>query len=304
MRSSEPLTDPLTIEEAVELFRSSVAPDPMEDPGAAEDDPEWVADVARTIERNLDLPPVSGAIGCGQLGCAFGFRSPGARDKVLKLTSDPEEVQAATNLLGKRLRNVAKVFHSYRIGDFTIYNRFAHRELPIGLLVTERLDNVGLPSDHDGAALSEAVGRIKHRHSAWPHELAESSRQEARKRLRTASKELADYLDSGSDDLTQVADGLRELAAEGIYAVDVHQQNVGFNDYSAPGGREEIEVKIFDLGISSSPMRKKPKRIGGRREPDLFRRNAPQRNVLGVATDVCWPNVPICEARRKVAVLR
>ncbi len=184
---------------------------------------------------------------------AFGTACAMDDGRVLKLTSDPTETQAAYILTGKNLPHVVRMYGSWFVRGVRINAVLAirgggpfefgpvkktRRKWPMGINIVERVQ----PLSHDWEAargLSMTVRDYKREHDLWPEQIAKMGHERARQALKEASEGLEKTLRETADDLTRsnhvgdaklandVADALRETREQGVYAVDVHGGNVG-----------------------------------------------------------------------------
>jgi hypothetical protein len=247
-----------------------------------EADPELVEAISDIIKRNLGIEEVDEVLGSGSYGTASAVG-----DRVLKITADPEEVQAAHNIVGERLANVVRFDGAWYLGDLEIQSQYSGLWQRVGVTLMERLDWVGTGDPDSDAVLNSIVREIKDSYEVWPNFLERVSRTTARQRLKAASLALAERLAEAGGPLADLANGLWELYDRGIYAVDVHRNNVGWSE-------RDQTYKIFDIGASSAPARKKApvvKNPGG--VPEL----------PGDPADR-WPAVALTPARNPVPELR
>ena len=219
------------------------------------DDPEGhesplVDEIADIIKRNLHIDEQYDVLGCGSYGCAMSIGD----DRVLKLTSDPDEVQASHTIVGRKLEHVAEMYGAYFLGDIRVFNHQTRMDHRVGAIVLEEMDEVGFYVAHHLQGIHEKTYRevindVKDQYEVWPHELEAISRESARQRLKRASEAIIHALDERkNEEHRSIARGVAELYRLGVYVVDVHPGNVG---YRIVGTR--IVNKIFDLGVSSVP---------------------------------------------------
>jgi len=236
-------------------------------PRAFRDDPRTET-IAATL-RALGVESVKEILGAGSFGTAALLDE----QTVIKLTSDPSEVQAGSILRGQRLKHVAAVHESFFIRGVRAKTIVAERgkrkvrvKNPVGVLTTERVTPI--PEDHAAEQLSETVNEVKGHTKTWPDQLARADHAAQKARLKRASKDLEGILRDqakGLDDEGRegdsalargVADALAELRERGIYAIDAHEGNVGF---VKDGGK--VTYKLFDIGSSSPPARPKAETV-------------------------------------------
>lgn len=204
-------------------------------------------------ERDVEI------LGAGSFGTAAALSGT----HVVKLTTDPSEVQAGAVLIAKRLSHVTRVYASYFTKDVFVrvaiaWDAFKDEEIysneRAGVLLVERVT----PLDKSQRVqLSRLVNEFKQDHQLYPSQLMSLPAKEQRNRLQWASGELERQLRNSSGDRTifnGVADALRELREVGIFAIDVHGGNVGLDAAGV--------VKVFDIGSSSPPAKPKAKVFG------------------------------------------
>jgi len=267
-------------------------------------DEEFTEDVVRSIERNFGFKEVEKVLGSGSFGTASVVDAsniilpvptvapvrPPVGKIVFKLTSDPEEVQAAANTIGKPMVNVATVFGAYYLSDYQIMGLHSGLEQQIGVVVLELLAGTRITGPDkivDNETLRRITKETKETYKVWPDQLEPLSRPSQRQRLKNAQEYLIEALDDEpSEALGEIANGLKELRTLGIYSVDIHPGNVGYT--------QEGVHKIFDLGVSSSPRTKRP---------PVLAKNNPAVPILADPGDR-WPLVAITTARNPVTILK
>jgi len=249
-------------------------------------------DIAKIVGRNLGIHGIMEFERDGKFilgGGNFGVAGVSAEDenKVVKLTTDPEEVMAASVLVGKRLIHVVEFFSAAYISDIRATNVWTGLRQRIGISVMERLDEVGVGTAKHGL-LDEIVERVKREFKVTPEQVMRMSSAMARERLAEASLELASRLQAtGDNDLAELAEGVDELYAHGVYAVDFHPGNVGWSN------RDGV-YKVFDLGLSSAPKGFKPKVLKNPREGCV---------VTLMSEEDCWPMHTISTPEHSVPVI-
>jgi hypothetical protein len=225
-------------------------------------------------------------LGVGEIGEILGSGTFGTAailddDHVVKITSDPSEVQAGHVLTGKKLRHVARVDGAWFVKGVrakTLIGKIDGKEIrrryPTGILVVERVNGLGGKETED---LSDLVNDFKKSNRVYPDQLAKLSHADQRDRLRRASLRLQDELEETSEllrterrsDEADLADGvagaLDELRGHGVYAIDVHGGNVGYVE--SEGGKRTY--KVFDIGSSSPPARPKAQPVDDDSAMDL-----------------------------------
>lgn len=221
------------------------------------DDPR-VEQIIQSISR-LKIDRIEEILGSGSFGTAAAL----SEDLVLKLTTDPTEVQAGAVLRSKDLPHVVRIDGSWFIkgvisnaviGWDAELEEEIRKDMRVGLLLEQRVD----PIDPTiGVNLNGIVSRVKNEEGAWPGDLFTISPGKARIKLRHVSEVMegamrayADRGRMGARAALDVAKALHELREQGVYAIDVHGGNVGFDSMD---GR----YRVFDIGSTSPP--RKPK---------------------------------------------
>lgn len=247
--------------------------------------------VAEIVGRNLGIHGVIEFNRDGRLvlgGGSFGVAGISAEDteKVVKLTTDPEEVAAASVLVGKMVFHIVSFFEAALISKMKAMNINTGVEQPVGITVAERLDRVGCATVEGGRELNRIVDGVKREFGVEADAVIHMPPTVAKRRLMKAAPELVSRLRlSDINDLVEIAEGVEELMSFGIHAVDFHRGNVGFSD------RDGV-YKIFDIGLSSIKKSAKPKVL---------------LNPDGVEWQgnpgMCWPTHPISLPERMIPVL-
>jgi len=235
-------------------------------------DENLVATLAGVLERNLGIAEIDEILGHGSFGVAMDLGG----ERVLKITSDPEEVQASYTVMMDRREDfdhVAEIYGAYRT-SVRVWDAFYGKQYrPVGFVVLEKLDPIGLDNDRANAQLESVVTHIKEEFRVHPGDLSSISTGEARLRLKEAAPELVERLRFDLADpepsVLEIARGIEELIGLGVYMIDAHPKNVGFSPHDGVH-------KVFDLGVSSAPK--------GRRAPVL--RNPSPPMLDGVLR---WP---------------
>jgi hypothetical protein len=228
-------------------------------PRQYEDDPR-VKKIGAAL-RAIGVREVGDILGAGSFGTAAALDD----HHVIKLTSDPTEVQAGAVLAGKTLRHVAHVDGAWFIRGVSanpsiveIDGKPVRKRYPTGILVIERVDT--LRSGHT-RELSKLVKDIKKHNRVWPDDLSRLSHDQQRTRLCAASIDLSRSLLHAADWLRtrhnedearlaeDVAEALNELRDSGVCAIDAHGGNVGYVE----NDNGEKLYKLFDIGSSSPP---------------------------------------------------
>lgn len=218
-----------------------------------EDEQQAAAGVLGAIlTRNLEIRTVT-LLGKGAFGAAGGHRN-----HVLKITSDATEPLAAWQLLGKKLRHVVRFYEAATIEGFTIVRDLGEGgEVPVGIVLSEKLDSVGLEDGQDDT-LSRVVSETKKEFGIFDLNWDDFTTEEARDAIKDAAIALEERLFADfSGAIREIALGLEELRSHDVYVIDVHAKNVGYD-------RDEGVHKIFDVGLASSPLANVPG-IRGRR---------------------------------------
>jgi|HubBroStandDraft_2_1064218.scaffolds.fasta_scaffold00001_109 hypothetical protein len=257
--------DLTSLEEYAATFLANVESDG--DPYEFQHDPR-VETIVRTLYA-LGLRDVGTILGAGTFGTAALLDD----HTVIKITSDPSEVQAGSILKGKRLKHVARIYESWFIRGVRA-TTVIKRRYPVGVLYSERVQP--LPDSKSADELSNLVNEFKEQTHTYPRSLARLDRAAQREKLKNASINLERTLRQQGHELRRVdmmedvylvegvADALRELRDHGVYAIDVHAGNVGYVDSDSGG----ILYKVFDIGSSSPPARPKAKVIDDERVPE------------------------------------
>jgi len=266
--------DLVSLEEYAATFLANVEGDG--DPYDFQHDPR-LETIVRTLYA-LGLRDVGTILGAGTFGTAALLDDR----TVIKITSDPSEVQAGSILKGKRLKHVARIYESWFIRGVrattiigqTDGGKYIKRRYPVGVLYSERV--TPLPDSNSSSELTILVNHFKEQTHTYPHSLARLDRAAQREKLKNASLNLERTLRQQGVELRRVdmmddvylvdgvADALRELRDQGVYAIDVHAGNVGYVDSDSGG----IQYKVFDIGSSSPPARPKARVIDDERVPE------------------------------------
>ena len=199
---------------------------------------------------------------------SFGIAARTVEGHVVKLTADAAEVLVGATLVGKKLSHVVGIYGAWYVRGIKLnaeagwdaeQEEVLRKPARVGILI-EQLLSTDEASDWEKKHLSKAVFDFKKEtHNEFSDFTGLSARQK-REKLEAASVELGKLLrDSGGGDLAlDVASALVELRSEGIYAIDVHGGNVGWDP--------QVEhYRIFDIGVGSPPPDgPKPKVVGPR----------------------------------------
>jgi hypothetical protein len=193
--------------------------------------------IAMAIRRNLGIAQVSDHVGMGSFGFAARIS---VSDWMLKLTTDESEVRASASIKGLALPNVARIFDAVFVGGFP-------PGLTIGVVITERMDMLGTGDPVYDRLLDGVVDGLRAQHDLDFHVPAERRRY----MLERASKSLVERIRAmGNYRLDEIANGIEQLRGRGVFVLDTHSGNVG----SVGDG----PLKLFDLGLSSSPKQTVP----------------------------------------------
>jgi len=211
-----------------------------DDSERAEEESAYITSV---LERAFDLFEVEW-LGGGNYGLAAGVMG----DRVLKLTTDPDEVRAASVVALHPLPHVVRTYGAW-------FLPIPERKEPIGVVFMERVSR--MDQDPNAQIISSIVSSVKNDFRAWGHFLARMDPKRAREKLRQASIELemrlyiAGQSSSNRQLFQDIGSALRELREIGIYAIDPHRANIGYSD-------KDDAYKVFDLGTSSVPDKTVP----------------------------------------------
>lgn len=195
------------------------------------------AAIAELLGRHFNLKTVEW-LGSGAYGAAA--RMPDG--KAIKLTTDEREVDAGVFLAGKDLPHVARI-ESAAMTRIKVYNGMEERDLSVGVIVLEALAWTGLPNPALRIELNTLIDEVGSLYKVYLWDVRHLSEEEAMTRLEGASKHLLGVLEaSPHPEFRQMAAGLRELHKVKLWAVDLHDQNMGWS-------RKDSVYKLFDLGL-------------------------------------------------------
>jgi hypothetical protein len=131
----------------------------------------------------------------------------------------------------------------------------------VGILIEQLVDTEKMEG-FEKQALTRAVFDFKDETQNRFEDFTGLSARAKREKLNGASLKLEDRLrrlaDSGQAEeiLTDVAEALNELRGYGVFAIDVHGGNIGWDE-------EEGNYRVFDVGVGSPPPDgPKPKVVG------------------------------------------
>jgi hypothetical protein len=221
-------------------------------------------EIARIIETQLGISKVQ-ILGGGSFGTAAATADRGG--EVLKLTSDLSEVEAATVLSNvpqdRYPKNVVRITGAWFLRKIKIValKAFGPGEeettapVRVGLI---RMERVRPLEDREAArGLATWTYFVKTQFKVWPIELRHLSKAKQRQRMLAAGQELERMLmklwqREARQVARDVAQGIAQLRAEGIYGTDFHGGNVGyaFSNEPAPG------AAIYHL--PTVPLRENP----------------------------------------------
>jgi len=199
-------------------------------------------ELADVLVRNLKVYDVT-ILGAGMYGAAASL--PGF--KVLKLTTDENEAESSAKLVGQRLTNVVSFYSAHILQGKKVINSFFEQSgaRNICAITLERLDRIGLGKGAYDRTLSDIVDAVKTKYELWPTELDSQDPKDYQRDMKKASLEIQTALSELGRPFSDIAHGLAELRSFGIYAVDVHQNNVGYRT-------KDRAYKVFDIGLSGS----------------------------------------------------
>lgn len=223
------------------------APEPVQDfalqflkTSAFKSDGEAAAkEISRAAEETFSVKRVH-FLGRGLYGAA-GLVEGSERD-VLKLTSDPSDVEASIRIVKEALPHVARVHAAGFLAGVIIVNRPDRQKTEVGMIIQEAVNWIGLDELGQEDKLRYEVYRVKVDNLVFNRGVGYQP-EERRIRMMKASLDLRNKLWDLGEPFIQIASGLLELHDLGIYPVDVHSANVGWSEL-------DRVFKIFDLGFS------------------------------------------------------
>ena len=128
--------------------------------------------------------------------------------------------------------------------------------------------------DDEAAHLTEVVQDFKSEHNLQAATLRNMPPHERREALRVGAIDLASLLMTNHMRLLDdVAHALHELYDEGVYAIDVHEGNVGWD-------AEAKRYRVFDIGVGSPPPGTRVRCYRGLPRDQEIPQNAPSRQLL------------------------
>ena len=201
---------------------------------------------------------------------SFGVAATTTDERVVKLTGDITEVQVGAALIGKNLAHVVHVYGSWFIRDVDIQveagwnekdQEIIYKDSRAGILIEQRIRALGPGPDRESLSNFVYAWRSEGHHRFMDY--VNLSAKAKRARLEVASVELEKQLNAeattGRVDgalFHDVARALGELRRVGIFAIDVHGGNVGFDERAG-------HYRIFDVGVGSPPVGgPRPKVVG------------------------------------------
>ena len=217
---------------------------------------------ARVIEAAL------GRVGAQYIEAILGYGSFGVAaktldGKVVKLTSDPAEVQVGAVLVGKDLPHVVAVYGSWFIRGLKVNavvgwddeeQDYTRKSARVGLLVEQLVSTQIARVDRD--RLTKIVFDFKEETGNDFKSYEGLSAKAKREKLAVAAEQLQLVLENENFPLAQdVAEAIGELREIGVYAIDVH---------GAQRGRRRGDGVL-------------PRLRRGRRQPPARRREARRR---------------------------
>jgi hypothetical protein len=274
------IRDPRTIKSTREVAQAFLwrAEDPQDDPNHFAND-ERIPRIVRALER-LGVTHIDNVLGAG----SFGLASLLPDGNVMKLTSDPAEVQVGVALMGKNLPHVVAIYGSWFMRGVKV--TFATALDPSGEPVFEifrcgvLMEQAVIPLSREGVGtmltrfiyywknetgnhvkdyrgLSETQKREKLRVASW--ELEEALHEEAQRFRRmieayTEPGAAVDMLTQQEKLYTDIAKAISELRSVGVYAIDFHGGNVGYDARTS-------DYRVFDVGVGSPPPEAKAPEI-------------------------------------------
>lgn len=187
-------------------------------------------------------------------GGSFGTAAVDDDGHVLKLTSDASEVQAGAVLRGKDLPHVVYIAGAWWVAGVRVATPWDNAAR-VGVLSLEKVE----ASLDEFRPITRLVHEVKKEEEAYPDQLEQLGHRDARRKLHDVSELLESRLRELAEEkslkaASDVADALHELRAQGVYAIDVHGGNIGYN-------AAKKCFQVFDIGSSSAPPRPRPKTI-------------------------------------------
>lgn len=208
---------------------------------------------------------------------SFGVAAMSVDGRVVKLTSDPAEVQVGAVLVGKSLPNVVDIYGAWNIRNVNVNTEIGwddekeesiRKSMRVGVLI-EQFVSTREVQDYDfgspGQHLTEVVYDFKEATNNAFANYAKLGAKARRAKLERASIELEGVLRKTGRPLEHdVAEALAQLRTVGVYAIDVHGRNVGWDAF-------DERFRIFDIGVGSPPPdAAKPRAVGGQRRRGMI----------------------------------
>lgn len=193
-------------------------------------------DFTNIIKRNFKKTEFDDVMGLGNFGVAFILNN----GKILKITGDQTEINAASIILKNPRKNIVKIYN-VKITEQKFYHRLSKsKKINIGFILEEFVP-YGL---HEiiGKILDKIVKQVKNKFKI-------TNKIKTRTIMQKATKHLINKLYQAGeehyfDEIIQVADGVDQLYKLGIYYVDPHSENILET--------EKGVFKIIDLGFNSA----------------------------------------------------
>lgn len=247
----------------------------------------WLAD-----PRVIPLVDALGRVGVHSLAevlgrGSFGVAARTADGHVVKLTADAAEVQVGATLVGKRLSHVVGIYGAWYVRGMKLdaeagwdaeREEVIRKPTRVGVIIEQLVstDKEDV-SERERQQLSHAVFDFKEATGNRFQDFQGLSARQKREKLEKASVSLGILLrdDGRSALMLDVAQALVELRAEGIYAIDVHGGNVGWDEQVG-------HYRVFDVGVGSPPPDgPKPEVVGSGAvpKPPRQRGTRPERPV-------------------------
>jgi hypothetical protein len=239
---------------------------------------DWSADMEGFYEdpRTKTLGCALSGIGLGAPDRILGAGSFGVAasliehsDRVIKLTADRAELDVSAYLLKEHTQDwpahVARIFNVWQVSGVQVdapsgwdakSEEVAYSKVPAGIIVVEKLDRSPevLETLRD-SGLSHIVREAKEKAGVTWEDLTKLPKTKLRDRLEKGSVVMQKALYAADNEVcSDVAQAVEELYGLGVYAVDVHAGNVGYNE-------SKQCFQVFDIGVGSGPAKTKPARL-------------------------------------------
>jgi hypothetical protein len=196
--------------------------------------------LADILERNLRMYELR-ILGAGVYGAAA--ETPGGR--VLKLTTDDGEVNGASVLQGKKIRNIADIFQVAELDGREVLDHcieWKRGPMKVRAITLQLLDHVSLGDVEENIQLGCLIRDTKEKYKLWPQITTLQDPDEYRDRQLLASMEIQKRLSEMGGKFEDLSRGMSGLRRYGINAIDVHANNVGWSSV-------DQEFKIFDISL-------------------------------------------------------